>query len=643
MPDYQPPTASYLPPATRSHGRVDDHPMPDDMPREDYSTPAMYTFSMLAKILRYLLYGTLGVTAAGLLGVEGGHQFVENVMMAYPSHISSRDADTRSDEAVYAWAEENDAWTGGSSGGTSSALGFYARHTLRSAWLAREYGVGSSGAAAIGRSAQDSDGDALKSMIGAGRDGAAADNLNTSDPSSIMAEDYLARTIQAARTKGIAFPSNLSSTREEYPPISPSTSNQQVAADRVALDLLARHAEVLERISKPSSLQQAEETYEMLLRSALDRNVVNETEDTVKRAEILHLAKKLGDVNFKIGDADRATGWWTWGLRFGGIAPPSRSPDQTVKVRASPQVAEARGWLSRWRSSGSSVDHASPLTEHAMAQNNHIVAPANLATADPGANLAPPVRRAVISLISSYASHLAMQGVLEEAGAFQQLALHLTNAVESVKESSPAASLQNLWLNHRSSVLTLNAVEVAHAQGEDLQVGLSRLADATKQAEEVIRNIAAAYTTTHKARPAAENRYAPSHAIPMRNMEIAERFGKGFRKSPLARPASQLLRDAERTAAEGWNLTGLLYEQFARSSAHDAAERQALHEMALDCHERAMGWSTIASGGEADGVNQIAIDEDALGLGGKGVRKTTEYWRNYMRVRAKLEAQVAAA
>lgn len=189
----------------------------------------------------------------------------------------------------------------------------------------------------------------------------------------------------------------------------------------------------------------------------------------------------------------------------------------------------------------------------------------------------------------------------------------------------------------------MNAAEVAHAQGEDISAGLIRLAGATKQAEEVIRNIAAAYTTSAKADPAVElTQYTPSRAIPLRNMEIGDRFGKSFRRSPLARPASQLLRDAERTAAEGWNLTGLLYEKLARTSEHHAAQRQALQEMALDCHERAMGWSTIAGGGEADGVNQIAIDEDALGLGGRGIGKTTEYWRNYMRVRAKLEAQVAA-
>ena len=623
--------------------------MPDDMPREDYSTPAMYTFNMLAKILRYLLYGTLGVTAAGLAGVEGGHQYVENVMMAYPSHVDSRNTDPSSEEAVYAWAEDNDAWTGGSSGGTSSALGFYARHTLRSAWLAREYGVGSSGAAAIGRAGQDSDSGQMKGMIGAGKSGTEGDSLNTSDPSSIMAEDYLARTILAARSKGIAFPGNLPGNRETYPPVSPSSSHAQVPVDRVALDLLTRHAEVLERIAKPSSLRQAEETYEILLRSVLDRSVANSVEEVVKQAELLQLAKKLGDVNIRLGDAERATGWWEWGMRFGGLATRRPSSQAMPVTEHGVTVAETRGWLPRWLGSNSGSASAGAIgsrMEHTLAQNSHMVVPQDTTINHALPNLHPLIRRAAISLISSYASNLGMQGQLVEAGALQNMGLQLAKATDSTKESTPAASLQNLWLNHRASLLTLNAVEVAHAQGEDIQVGLGRLAEATKQAEEVIRNIAAAYSTSTRPVIAADGQpaqYTPSRAIPMRNMEIADRFGKNQRKSPLARPASQLLRDAERTAAEGWNLTGLLYEKLARLPVHQAMQRQALHEVALDCHERAMGWSTIASGGEADGLNQIAVDEDALGLGGKGgVGKTTEYWRNYMRVRAKLEAQVTA-
>jgi hypothetical protein len=77
--------------------------MPDDMPREDYSTPAMYTFSMLARILRYVIYGAVGISVTGLIGVEGGHQYIEHFLMAYPSHLDVENLDSRSDEAVYAW------------------------------------------------------------------------------------------------------------------------------------------------------------------------------------------------------------------------------------------------------------------------------------------------------------------------------------------------------------------------------------------------------------------------------------------------------------------------------------------------------------------------------------------------------------
>ena len=638
---YQPPAAPYNPPLLRNHGRVDDHPMPDDMPREDYSTPAMYSLSMLARILRYVLYGVVGVSAAGLIGVEGGHQYVEHFLMAYPSHINVEECDAMSDEALYAWAEDNDAWTGGSEGGTASSLGFYARHTLRSAWLAKEYGVGSSGITAIGRDEMTGEDEALKGMIGANKP--SANSSSTSDPALIVAEDYLAKTIQIARTKGIAFPANLPHPREAHP--QKSRRQSQLPADRIALDLLTQHADILERLSGPSALRQAEEIYEMVLRSILDRKTVNVLDEQCKEAEILRLAKKLGDVNSRIGAADRAIGWWQWGLSQTdlSVAETPISPGLVQPIQqASRGQTSSPSWYSNLFSSARPPKPSDPPSSETDLPDLGIISLEQDSASV--RNYPPLVRRALVSLVSTYAAHLAMYGRLAEASKYQAVGEILTEDPDRGTASAPSAALQTLWLNLRSSLISMNSVEVDHALGQDSHVGLVRLAEATRKAEDVIRSISAPYNLQLKAQKALDSQaipYVPSKATPVRNVELADRFGRTTSKDPLARPASQLLRDAQRTAAEGWNLSGVLYEKLAGLTTRGASERHSLQELALDCHERAMSWSTVASGGEADGVNQIALDEDSLGLGGKGVGKTTEYWRNYMRVRAKLEAAVS--
>ena len=637
---YQPPGTSYSPPLLRNHGRVDDHPMPDDMPREDYSTPAMYSLSMLARILRYVLYGVVGVSAAGLIGVEGGHQYVEHVLMAYPSHIRVEQCDAMSDEALYAWAEDNDAWSGGSYGGTASSLGFYARHTLRSAWLAKEYGVGSSGITAIGRDEMTSEDEALKGMIVANK--SSANSPGTSDPALIVAEDYLAKTIQIARTKGIAFPANLPHPREAYP--LRSGRQTQLPADRIALDLLTQHADILERLSGPSALRQAEEIYEMVLRSILDRTTINTVDEQCKEAELLRLAKKLGDVNSRIGAAERAIGWWRWGLSQTDISlaeTPILPGSVQLDQRALPDQNKSQSWYSRLFSSAQAPNSSEPSSSENKHHELGIMSPEQ--DIDSVQDYPPLVRRALVSLISTYAAHLAMYGRLAEASKYQSVGEMLSRHSDQGTAGTPSAALQTLWLNLRSSLISMNSVEVDHALGQDTHTGLVRLAEATRKAEDVIRSISAPYNVQSTVQKAADSQaipYVPSKATPVRTVELADRFGRTTSKSPLARPASQLLRDAQRTAAEGWNLSGVLYEKLAGLTT-GASERHSLQELALDCHERAMGWSTVASGGEADGVNQIALDEDSLGLGGKGVGKTTEYWRNYMRVRAKLEASVS--
>ena len=87
----------------------------------------------------------------------------------------------------------------------------------------------------------------------------------------------------------------------------------------------------------------------------------------------------------------------------------------------------------------------------------------------------------------------------------------------------------------------------------------------------------------------------------------------------MRRPATKLLRDAKRTAAEAWNLVGVLTE--------DKDPRKA-----LECYERAMGWVGVGSDGP-DGVGKPgeAILEGDWKL----------LWANYVRARHLVKKQAS--
>jgi len=89
----------------------------------------------------------------------------------------------------------------------------------------------------------------------------------------------------------------------------------------------------------------------------------------------------------------------------------------------------------------------------------------------------------------------------------------------------------------------------------------------------------------------------------------------------MKKPAKSLLRDARRSAAEVWNLLGMLHE-----NKEDANSLQT----ALDCYERALGWAGVATNGMGGGVKT-----------GEGILETE--WkvllRNYSRVREALQAK----
>lgn len=648
-------------PAPPHNDRPDDHPLPDDMPREEYAKPAMYAFGLMGRIFKYIIYGVVGIAAGLAVTIEGLHMVTEHIFMGYPARVDPTQVTPTSDLGLYAWPEETSSWTGGASGGTSSRLGFSARHLLRSSWLAQEFGSDSHQDLRLASShtphsnRQDAP---TKGMIGAGGTtgpsaATAVNNAPPVDPSFLLAESYMNRVIEKAIEAGIQFPTLSRDAQTDYTDLS-ALKEPPPPPDQVALDLLARQAELSELIGRPSSLVLANENYEKVLRSVLLRPPVNELDGTLQKAELLRLAKKLGDVNAKLGDTEKAIGWWTWGLSRSGI---DVSPVLPAGPAVGPVAQPSSGWFSGWfGSTRTAVGGPSDAMQHTLAENSHFVTPpqGELMPTSP-----PPIQRAVIALLGSITNHFGTHSQFDQAKHLQNIAINLIQSDETTApvpptaiSQSPAGALQRLWLNQRLSLFGLNMTEIAHVQGEPLEAGLDRLGEATWRAEQVIQHLSAGTssipsppTDTTSTTGASTTPYLPANAIPLQSFDLNSRYGQSSKVTPpgpLTRPASQLLRDAKRTAAEGWSLKGLLYEQAAKqkSSSSEIVQRQALQELALDCHERAVGWSRIAAGESAERLGKMALDDDALSVFGRDGGKTATYWRNYMRVRGKLQAEV---
>lgn len=693
--------------------------MPHDMPREDYSSPALYTFDVLGKIVKYIIVGTVTIGTLSLIGVEGAHQYVERVMLAVPAHLDFMDAFpnasldaadaasaplkhhrdhlTPQDEDYYAWAEDNDSWTGGSTGGTSPALGFTARHALRSAWICQTWGQGLTGSS-IAREGGDLGGgrtQVMKGMIGSDArirtnraEAALKAGVNVVDPGYEMAEVYIASAIAEAKKKGVVFPEELSVMRETFPSDGMNALNEPSAApvpSRIAVDIMIRHAEVLERIGTPAALHRSQEVYERVLRSVLPyttRQPVTAVQGptlqvsrqdfiaAVREAEVLRLAKKIGDVNARIGDNDTARGWWSWGLSRVGLEHATAavsSTNQTPGMAAVLQDAAKPGWFDGWFGKkpraqedgargivSSSKDDAPRIQDLAPSSSMDRTLKANMTLVPSdqfGVNSAsvwsrapPPLQRSIVALLESYSTHLAISGDLNTAEQYQTLGLDIAQASvrrDSAARQVPAASLHNSWLQQRAALLTLHKAEVQYAlrsKTPDIDDTLAMLGNANAQAELVIKEL----TTGHSAAPASDAAAGlsldPHQGVTLRSMPLAATYNGSH--SAERSPATQLLKDAQRTAAESWNITGLIYESLARTQQNAPAaisRAPEFEELAMDSFERAMGWNKIAYGGRVTGHHDITDGEDVVGPANGLMTKAREYWTNYARVKSRLD------
>lgn len=268
--------------------------------------------------------------------------------------------------------------------------------------------------------------------------------------------------------------------------------------------------------------------------------------------EASRIAQKLGDLNRRLGDFDDAIVWWTRAIQLAeGKEPTTRIP---------------------------------------------LVIPTS-------APLSPLAQRTLISILVSVSAFYATTGQLKQAREVETLSLDFIRSIKqpgSLSSSSPGEALHALYILHRSAILSIHLAEVQHGLHSSPEISIQWLTNAAESSERVVFALSEA---THR----ASRREIPLSAI-ARSSLIASYSGS----TSMQRPASSLLRDSRRSAAEAWHLIGLLTEGSRSGSPSKAAEY----------YGRALGWI---------GIDVEKLDEGAL-------PQVDEEWtpllKNYIRVKS---------
>jgi len=212
------------------------------------------------------------------------------------------------------------------------------------------------------------------------------------------------------------------------------------------------------------------------------------------------------------------------------------------------------------------------------------------------------------STLVSLSAFYATSGQLKQAQATEEASLDLLRAIspaKSLKAASPPQALHVLYLRHRSSLLSIHLAEVLFALQSPTATSMRWLTAAAESSERVALALTG-LPLIHPDAPLSTIPHPPSSEAPLL---------KSFTKSnSLNKPATSLLRDARRTAAEAWNLMGVLNEETEGPKP----------EKALQCYERALGWAGVSAdrpGGVADPGEGILEAEWKV------------FWENYIRAR----------
>lgn len=343
-----------------------------------------FTVDYFRRFIKYSAVGLLVVSVTTYTAFEGAHMWVENVELA-----SEKDEEVRKWE----WDVEAERWTGGEKGGTDPALRYFGRHTVRGAWMAQHWGTGSSGSV-IGSNAYS------------GRGGSGAGGLNVVEARLEYAQAFLTAALQAAERM--------------------STSGK--LRPQTATEILARHANIMERMGTRDGLFEARSEYERVWANLPGQGI-----------DAARIALKLGDLNSRLGDREDALAWWSRAM-------------QLVHPKAGPQTKNA------------------PLS-----------IPATPPTG-------PLAQRTFISLLVSLSAFYATSGQLRQALSVQETSLNLLRSIrqpESFDSTSPPQALHALYVLHRSALLSIHHAEVLYALRKKTVASMEYLARAAESSERV--------------------------------------------------------------------------------------------------------------------------------------------------------------
>ncbi|TDL27471.1 hypothetical protein BD410DRAFT_812479 [Rickenella mellea] len=227
---------------------------------QNFAGPTLTTFDVFRRFAQYTIVGVLLVGFTTCTAFGATHMWVEKVELA---------VDDDEDLRRWGWTEEAESWSGGEHGGTDPALGFKARHAVRSAWIAQHWGTGAQVASTGGLSGKAS----------------ASGGIHAVHAGLEYAHDFLNIAISHAL--------NFSTSPHLRP--------------RTIPDLLTRHANILERMANRNALFEARSNYEKVWANLPDR---------APNAE--RVAWKLGDLCSRLGDGTEALQWWSRTLHLIG-------------------------------------------------------------------------------------------------------------------------------------------------------------------------------------------------------------------------------------------------------------------------------------------------------------------------------------
>ncbi|KAF8275025.1 hypothetical protein EI94DRAFT_1712210 [Lactarius quietus] len=452
----------------------------------------------------FVAFSGLGITLFSAAAAT--HLWIENVEFAAESDEHCME---------WEWDVEAERWGQSKAGGTDPSLGFMARFGIRSAWLEHHW----------------------------------------TSPGTLKQERPPSKRISSL-DEASPVERRLETTRhflDDVLDIALSKESAGFILPQTVTDILIRRADISERMGTKAGLTDARYDLQRVW-----------TRLPAKGHLASRIALKLGDLNFRLGDANNALAWWARCIQM-----------------------------------------VSPSGESSTAPMIPVIPPTPPSS--------PSAQRTLASALVSLSAYYATSGQLPQAQAIEESALDLLRSIRLPESSSPSPpqTLHAMYILHRSSLISTHLAEVLYAsknlhpnRSSGCHWPLSRLNESHLHWLDFPRAI-----------PKPQ---APKCHIAEPRCTTTSRV---FQSISMKKPAKSLLRDARRSAAEVWNLLGMLHENKGDANSLKTA---------LDCYERALGWAGVATNGTRGGVKT-----------GEGILEAEwkVLWGNYCRLREAVQSK----